>query len=82
MMEEKQKLTLDRLARYQIIVPGHLDESWLDGDGKITITIASDSDGLPLTILTGSFDQAALVGLLRRIYSMGLPLISVNCVED
>ena len=35
----------------------------------------------PITILTGILDQAALIGLLRRIYSLGLPLISVNCVE-
>ncbi|MGD9093278.1 MAG: hypothetical protein PVF74_10545 [Anaerolineales bacterium] len=82
MKEEKQKLTLDRPATYQIKVPGHLDESWSEGDLKLLITISSDADGLPVTKLTGSFDQAALQGLLRRLYSMGLPLISVNCVED
>ena len=76
----KQNLTLDRPATYQIKVPGHLDESWSDWDGKITITIDSDVDSLPVTTLTGSLDQAALQGLLRRLYSMGLPLISVNCV--
>jgi hypothetical protein len=31
--------------------------------------------------LTGTIDQAALQGLLRRLYSLGLPLISANCVE-
>ena len=77
----KRKLTLDRPATYQIKVPGHLDESWSDWDGKITITIDSDVDGLPVTTLTGSLDQAALQGLLRRLYSLGLPLISVICVE-
>jgi len=76
----KHKLTLDRPATYQIKVPGHLDESWSDWDGKITITIDSDVDGLPVTTLTGKVDQAALHGLLRRLYSLGLPLISVNCV--
>jgi hypothetical protein len=39
MKEGKQKLTLDRPATYQIKVPGHLDESWSDWDGKTTITI-------------------------------------------
>ncbi len=47
----------------------------------MTITVESDVDGLPVTILTGTFDQAALQGLLRRLYSLGLPLISVNCLE-
>jgi hypothetical protein len=82
MKEVKQKLTLDRPATYQIKVPGHLDESWSDWDGKTTITIDNDEDGLPVTTLTGTFDQAALQGLLRRLYSWGLPLISVICVES
>ena len=81
MKKDTKKLTLDRPATYQIKVPGHLDESWSDWDGKITITIDSDVDGLPVTTLTGSFDQAALQGLLRRLYSLGLPLISVICLE-
>ena len=80
MKQVRQKLTLDRPATYQIKVPGILDESWSDWDGKITITIDSDVDGLPVTTLTGKVDQAALHGLLRRLYSLGLPLISVNCV--
>ncbi len=81
MKEVKQKLTLDQPATYQIKVPGHLDESWSDWDGKMTITIDNDEDGLPVTTLTGTFDQAALQGLLRRLYSLGLPLISVMWVE-
>ncbi len=80
MKEIKKKLTLDRPATYQIKVPGHLDESWSEWDGKMTITVESDVDGLPVTTLTGTVDQAALQGLLRRLYSLGLPLISVNCV--
>jgi len=74
-------LTLDRPAIYQIKVPGHLDESWSDGTKEITVTTGSDEDGSPITTLTGSFDQAALLGLLRRLYSLGLPLISVICLE-
>ena len=76
-----QNLTLDRPATYQIKVPGHLDESWSDWNGEMTVTVGSDVDGLPVTTLTGKVDQAALQGLLRRLYSLGLPLISVNCVE-
>jgi hypothetical protein len=78
----RQKLTLDRPAIYQIKVPGELGESWSDWAGGMTITVESDDDGLPITTLTGTVDQAALQGLLRRLYSLGLPLISVNCVED
>ncbi len=82
MKEVKQKFTLDQPATYQIKVPGHLDESWSEWAGGMTITVESESDGPPVTILTGVVaDQAALQGLLRRLYSLGLPLISVICVE-
>ena len=75
-------LTLDQPATYQIKVPGHLDESWSDWAGGMTITVESEDDGPPTTTLTGTVaDQAALQGLLRRLYSLGLPLISVNWVE-
>jgi hypothetical protein len=77
----KQKLVLDRPATYQIKVPGHIGESWSDWAGGMTITIESEGDGLPITTLTGTVDQAALQGLLRRLYSLGLPLISVHCVD-
>jgi hypothetical protein len=81
MKKVRQKLTLDRPATYQIKVPGHLNESWSEWAGGMTITVESEGDGLPVTTLTGSVDQAALQGLLRRLYSLGLPLISVNCLE-
>ncbi len=81
MKKDKQKLTLDRPATYQIKVPGHLDESWSDWAGGMTITVDSEGDVPPVTTLTGTVDQAALQGLLRRLYSLGLPLISVNCLE-
>jgi hypothetical protein len=82
MMEEpRPKLSLDRPATYQIKVPGHLDESWADWVGEMTITVESGDDGPPVTTLTGSVDQAALQGLLRRLYSLGLPLVSVICLE-
>ena len=82
MKEVKQKLTLDQPAIYQIKVPGELSDSWSDWAGRMALTVESEGDGPPVTTLTGTLaDQAALQGLLRRLYSLGLPLISVNCVE-
>jgi hypothetical protein len=81
MKKVKRKLTLDRPATYQIKVPGHLDESWTEWDGRMTVTVESENDGQPVTTLTGPVDQAALQGLLRRLYSLGLPLISVICID-
>ena len=80
MKDVKRKLTLDRAATYQIKVPGKLDENWQDWGGRMTIAVESEGDGPPVTTLIGALDQAALHGLLRRLYSLGLPLISVICV--
>jgi len=41
----------------------------------------TDARGRPTTTLTGAVDQAALLGLLRRLNSLGLPLISVCCLD-
>ncbi len=81
MKEVKQKLTLDQTATYQIKVPGQLDESWSEWAGGMTITVECGDDGPRITTLTGTVDQAALQSLLRRLYSLGLPLISVNRIE-
>jgi hypothetical protein len=83
MKEVKQKLTLDQPATYQIKVPCHLDESWSEWAGGMTLTVESEGDGPPVTTLTGTVvDQAALQSLLRRLYSLGLPLMSVNWVAS
>ena len=81
MKKSKQRLTLYQPVIYQIKVPGQIGKSWSDWVGEMTITVECEGDGQPVTILTGALDQAALQGLLRRLYSLGLPLISVNCVE-
>jgi hypothetical protein len=80
-VKEIIKLTLDRPATYRIRVPGELDESWSDWIGGMTITVAGEGEDPPVTTLTGQLDQAALHSVLRRLYSLGLPLISVRCVE-
>jgi hypothetical protein len=79
--EVKQKLTLDRPVAYQIKVPGKMDVSQADWTGTLEITIENEVDCPPTTALSGDLDQAALHGLLRRLYSLGLPLISVICVD-
>ena len=84
-MKQVRKLTLDQPVTYEIKVPGQIGSSWSDWVGEMTITVDREGDdegnSHPVTTLTGTVDQAALQGLLRRLYSLGLPLISVICVE-
>jgi len=79
--KEKPQLTLDQPVTYQIKVPGELDENWPDWAGEMEVMVESDADSLLTSTLTGTLDQAALQGLLRRLYSLGLPLISVIYLE-
>jgi len=82
MKQVKQKLALDQPVVYQIKVPGCLDAGWSDWVEGLVITIEDEGDDQPVTILTGTVDQAALQGLLRHLYALGLPLISVKWVEE
>ena len=65
----------DQPARYRVRVQGALDRraaAWFEG-----LEIAPQENGE--TILAGRVDdQAALHGLLSRIYTLGLALISVQ----
>jgi hypothetical protein len=82
MQQRTGKLTLDRPTHYEIQVPGELDTNWADWTGDIAITVESVGDGPPITTLIGTFDQAGLQGLLRRLYALGLPLISVLWIGE
>jgi len=81
MKKGKHKLTLDQPVTYQIKVQGKLDENWPDWAGEMAVTVINDDNGFSITTLTGTVDQAALLGLLRRLYSLGTPLISVICLD-
>lgn len=67
----------DEQAVYQIKVQGKLDEKWSDWFNGMTVTFESD-----ITTLTGAVvDQAALRGILDKIWDLNLTLISVNRIE-
>lgn len=79
-MSNKLKLKTDpsEPTVYQIRLRGHLGRQWSDWFGGLTITLEDNGD----TLLTGPVvDQAALHGLLRKVRDLGMPLLSVNCVQ-
>ena len=64
---------------YEIRLKGHLDDRWAGWFGGLTITLEENGD----TLLTGPVvDQAALYGLLKRVRDLGMPLLSVNCINE
>jgi hypothetical protein len=64
---------------YQIRVKGHLDSALASRFEDLTISNLEGGDA----VLSGQIqDQAALQGILSRISSLGLTLISVNAVDE
>ena len=69
-------------ATYEIQVLGVLDESWSNWFNGMAIASEDASGDSPVTTLTGVVaDQAALRGILERIWNLNLTLLSVNRVE-
>jgi hypothetical protein len=63
---------------YQIRIKGHLGREWTEWFAGLTITLEDNGE----TLLTGPVvDQAALHGVLRKVRDLGMPLLSVVCVN-
>lgn len=76
------ELTIDKPAMYCIRVVGCLDENWSDRLGGLEINANKQQGMTAITTLSGSIiDQAALFGILKALYDMRLPLISVECLD-
>jgi len=64
---------------YEVRIRGSLDEQWSDWFGGLQIEPQPHGE----TLLTGQLaDQAALHGLLDRVFDLGLVLLSVRCIES
>ena len=72
---------------YQVRVEGKIGQRWLDWFDGLAIHATDDAagqaEGRPaITTLTGVMpDQAALAGLLQKLYTLGLPLVEVRRKE-
>jgi hypothetical protein len=70
---------MDKLTMYHIKIKGHLDDTLAGWFEEMTVTNLEEGDAL----LAGPLpDQAALLGVLKRISNLGLTLISVNAVTE
>lgn len=80
-MPTKNRLKLDSPARYMIRIQGTLNDSWKEYLNAITIEVQSQFDEPPVTVAICEFvDQAELASSLSYLYSMGLPLLAVECI--
>lgn len=65
-------------ATYRIVVSGLVDDSWLDCFEKITVA----HSGGESILLARIPDQAALRGLLARVWDMNMVLLSVTHLPE
>ena len=70
-------------ATYRIRIQGHLESSWSDRLGDMTITRAYSSQNQPITILIGTLvDQSALSGVLNTLHGLNCKLMTVENVNE
>jgi hypothetical protein len=77
-----QHLSKDQPAIYRIEMDGNIDQRILTWFDDMTLSTESREEGKTTSTLVGLVaDQAALHGLLNRIYNLGFLVISVTRVE-
>ena len=64
---------------FEIHVKGHLSSQWSDWLEGLQVELLDNGE----MILSGHLiDQAALMGVLNRLYNLNLTLLSVNAVDQ
>jgi hypothetical protein len=77
-----QLKTSNQSSQYRIVIQGDLNSSWLEwfGEGSFD-RIYQDRSSRETVIISAIPDQAALRGLVNRMWDLNLTLNSVNIQE-
>jgi hypothetical protein len=67
-----------RSAIYHITVQGELDVAWQEWFSGMAITTDHNKDGVVTTLEGSVADQAALRGILNKLWDLNLTVISVR----
>lgn len=78
-MNNPNRLALDAPAIYSIRVEGGIGERWRDWFNDLAITVQVEESTVTSTLQGTVADQAALLGLLQKLYGLGFPLLEVRC---
>ncbi len=80
--ERPQRIALDEPAVYLLQVQGVISQHWLGYFDEMEASVQGQ-DGTAITTLVGRIvDQAALQGVLQKMYTLGLVLIRVERMMD
>ena len=82
MGQSLQRINMFDPAVFSVRINGKLGESWSEYFGAQSMSVEEDEAGLSSTILISEpVDQAALIGMINHLNGLGLPLVSVECVQ-
>jgi hypothetical protein len=72
-----------RQDSYEIKVQGQISPRWFPWFDEMAISTRREGESLIITTLRGPVvDQAALLGLLQRLYTLGLPLLLARRLDS
>ncbi len=79
----RKEFKIETPATYRIRVQGHIDSSWSELIGNMSIKTDSARGKNPVTNLVGYLiDQAALSGVLKELYDLRIPILSVENLDE
>lgn len=80
---EGKKFKIDTPATYRIRIQGAIDSGWLDMLGGMRISLDSTTEQKVVTTIEGHLaDQAALSGVIKALYDLRIPLLSVENLDE
>lgn len=72
-----------KAAIYKIVVQGEIDSGWPIQLWGLQVNVQKINGKMPISVLVGQInDQAALSGVLNKLYDMHLTVISVNMLSE
>ena len=78
-----KKFNLETPATYRIRVQGPIDSTWSDMLGDMRISVDSTNGEETVTTLVGYLvDQTALSGVIKALYDLRIPLLSVENLDE
>jgi hypothetical protein len=63
---------------YEIEVQGRIGERWTHWFDDMAVVVQGETQDATTTLTGTVADQAALLGLLQKLYTLGLPLLLVQ----
>jgi hypothetical protein len=80
MVRPYRKLNMYEPSVFRICIQGELNESWSEYFCAQSVSVELDQAGNSVTSMVSEpIDQAALLGILNQLNTLGIPLISVSC---